>query len=49
MPTVFRGTIRADDQFLDDLLALATGIIRVVLLVFAVLVGANERVGPGAD
>ena len=41
------GTSRADDHFLDDLLAFPTRIIRVVLFAFARVAGANERVGPG--
>ena len=44
---VLGGTGWADDHFLDDLLALPTRIIRVVLFAFATLVGTNERVGPG--
>jgi hypothetical protein len=39
------GAVRADKHFLGDLLALPTRIIRVVLLAFARLVAANERVG----
>jgi hypothetical protein len=44
---VLGGTGGADEHFLDDFLTLPTRIIRVVLLAFACLVGANERVGPG--
>jgi hypothetical protein len=44
---VLGGTSRADDHFLDDLLAFPTRIIRVVLFEFARVAGANERVGPG--
>lgn len=47
MLAVFGGTRLTDDHFLDNLLALSTRIIRVVLFAFARLVGANERVGPG--
>jgi hypothetical protein len=45
--SVFGGAIRANHHFLDDFLAFATRNIRVVLLAFAVLVAANEGVGPG--
>jgi hypothetical protein len=41
-------TIRADDHFPDNLVTFSTGIIRVVLLAFARLLGAKELVGPGA-
>jgi hypothetical protein len=44
---VLGGTSRADDHFLDDLLAFPTQIIRVVLFAFARVADANERVGPG--
>lgn len=47
MLAVLGGTSRADDHFLDNLLALPTRIIRVVLFSFACPVGANERVSPG--
>ena len=40
-------TARADNQFLDDLLALATWIIPVEYLAAAGLAGTNERVGSG--
>src|SRR5262249_23879716 len=41
------GAIRADDHFLDDLLALAARIIRLDLFAFCRLIGAQERVGLG--
>lgn len=47
MLAVLSGTSRADDHFLDDFLAFPTRIIRVVLLAFACVARANERVGPG--
>ncbi len=40
------GTIRADDDFLNYFLAFPTRIIRVILLAFALVVGANKRVRP---
>jgi hypothetical protein len=46
-PAILGGTGRTDHCFRDDLLAFTAGIIRVVLLAFARLVGANERVGHG--
>ncbi len=45
---VLHGTGWADDHFLDDFLAFAARIIRMVLFAFARVVGANERVGSGA-
>ncbi len=47
MLAVLGGTGRADDHFLDDLMAFATRIVRMVFFAFANLVGANKRVGPG--
>jgi len=46
---VFRSTVRADDQFSDDFLPDATGIIGVKLLAFAIVVQASERVGTGTE
>lgn len=44
---VLSGTSRADDHFLNDFLAFPTRIIRVVLLAFARVADANERVRSG--
>src|SRR5581483_8766368 len=41
------GTGGADHHFLDDLLACPTGIVGLIHLAFAGLVGADERVGLG--
>lgn len=45
MLTISGRTGRADDDFLDDLLAQAPWIIRVDFFTFASIGGANKRVG----
>src|SRR5262249_46262889 len=47
LAVLLSGAGRADDHFLGHLLAFPTRIIRVMLFALALLVGANEGVGPG--
>jgi hypothetical protein len=47
LAVLLSGAGRADDHFLGHLFAFPTRVIRVMLFALALLVGANEGVGPG--